>query len=637
MPESGLGLSDKPVEELLLWDAETPHPADGDTTVLWRGFASGRAADVISIPQLIEDNSFALRARYLAWVYELGASHISGRRLIDHLQIRPGLSYWWMTLLVEKCNYSKSPLIADAIRLLAFNDWAAGRSITSVTLASSNQPLAECLRGWCERSGVQFEWQRLPKPAESLSWVRRVYASLPVAVQAWGWVAKYLLERWPLQGAGAKAWRETTGSVTFVSYLFNLEPIAAKEGRYESRYWACLPELLQREGCKVNWLHLYLKDALLPNAKKAAGFIQSVNNSGQGKEIHATVDSFLSLRIAGQVLSDWVKLAWKGKRLEESIATTNQQVPIDLWPLFADDWRESTYGVTAMSNVLYCNLFEAALKALPKQQIGCYLQENQGWEFALIHAWRVAGQGKLIGAPHSTVRFWDLRYFFDTRSYAREGENPLPLPDHIALNGHAATDAYRAGGYPVEDLAQVEALRYLYLKDIKAQPKAHASSSNKVLRLLVLGDYLASQTRLQMRLLSQAATLLPSGTIITAKPHPACPIRAEDYPELQMTITTAPIVNLLAECDVAYTSAVTSAAVDAYCAGLPVISAMDPTTLNMSPLRGYAGVFFASTPDELICIVQRIRSDRFLVSSQSNVFTLNSALPLWRKLLLGAG
>jgi len=154
MPESGLGLSDKPVEELLLWDAETPHPADGDTTVLWRGFASGRAADVISIPQLIEDNSFALRARYLAWVYELGASHISGRRLIDHLQIRPGLSYWWMTLLVEKCNYSKSPLIADAIRLLAFNDWAAGRSITSVTLASSNQPLAECLRGWCERSGV---------------------------------------------------------------------------------------------------------------------------------------------------------------------------------------------------------------------------------------------------------------------------------------------------------------------------------------------------------------------------------------------------------------------------------------------------------------------------------------------------
>jgi surface carbohydrate biosynthesis protein (TIGR04326 family) len=77
--------------------------------------------------------------------------------------------------------------------------------------------------------------------------------------------------------------------------------------------------------------------------------------------------------------------------------------------------------------------------------------------------------------------------------------------------------------------------------------------------------------------------------------------------------------------------------VDAYCAGVPVVSVLDPTMLNMSPLRGYAGTFYAGTPDELIRALQEIRSDQFTVPTRSSFFILNRALPLWRKLLVGAG
>ncbi len=576
-----------------------------------------------------------LRSRYLAWVYELGELCINDRRLIDHLQLRPGFSYWWMTLLVEKCNYEKSPQIEDAIRVLAFIDWAAGLALERVTLASANQPLAECLRGWCEKTGVAFEWQRLPRPQVPLSWARRAFAALPVGIQAWVWLLKYLLDRWPLRGAGVTAWRETTGSVTFVSYLFNLVLEAAKEGRYESHYWGSLPEVLRCDGCKSNWLHLYVKDALLPDAKKAAGIIQSLNNAGQGKEIHVTVDSFLSVRILRQVLSDWVNLAWKGRRLNGLVATTTQ-APLDLWPLFAEDWRESTFGATAMGNVLHCNLLEAALKALPKQQIGCYLQENQGWEFALIQQWKLANQGRLVGVPHSSVRFWDLRYFFDSRSYSQNKFESMPLPDQVAVNGQSATDAYLKGGYPADNLVQVEALRYLYLENANARPVSDSAARRQGLRLLVLGDYLATKTRIQMSLLAQAAASLPAGMVITVKPHPACPIHVEDYPELHLTVVMEPLTKLLNECDVAYTSAVTSAALDAHCSGVPVVSVMDPTTLNMSPLRGYAGTFYASTPDELIRALQAIISAQLAAPTQAAVFTLNRALPLWRRLLLGA-
>jgi len=552
--------------------------------------------------------------------------------MVDRLQLRPGFSAWWMSLLTEKCNFAKSPQITDAIRLLAFTDWAACRSLGRITLTSANQPLAECLRGWCEKIGVVFEWRCLPKPAMQVSWLRRAYGALPAAIQAWVWLLKYLFERWPLRGAGLQAWQQTTGSVTFVSYLFNLVPEAAKAGRYESRYWGPLPELLQREDCKTNWLHLYVKDALLPNARKAAGIIQSFNNAGPGMETHVTLDTFLGPRVVFQTLKDWFRLVGMSRGPKGAALPTASEA-LNLWPLFSNDWQQSMRGQTAMANVLQHNLFETAMNSLTKQRVGVYLQENQGWEFGFIHAWKTASHGQLVGCPHSTVRFWDLRYFFDPRSYLRANKNPLPLPDRVAVNGKAATDAYLAGGYPADDLVEVEALRYLYLDTDNVRAPQGSAKNQQGLRLLVLGDYLPSNTRLQMELLNRTAASLPAGTVITVKPHPACRIQAEDYPALSLKVVMEPVARLLAECDVAYTSAVTSAAVDAYCVGVPVISVLDPRTLNMNPLRGYIGARFISTPAELLGSIILLTSVNENRTKREPIFVVDKALQRWSMLL----
>lgn len=630
MPDSGAAVSGK----LLIWDAEEPHPEGDGTTVLWRGFAAD-ASNIVSIPQLIEDNADALRARYLAWVYELGELRLQGRRLIDHLQLRPGFSYWWMTLLVEKCNYSKSPSINDAIRMLAFTEWAIGRSIGRITLASANQPLAECLRLWCEKSGIQFEWRRLPKPAESLSWARRVYAALPVAMQAWGWLVKYLLERWPLRGVGLAEWRQSPGRTTFFSYFFNLVPDAAKAGRYESRYWAHLPEVLQRESCPTNWLHLYVRDNLLPTAKQAATVLHVFNQTEQGRQCHVTLDTFLSPGVILRTLRDWLRMTRLGARLGEGLAQTQEGIVPNLWPLFRTDWQASLSGAVAMNNLLYLNLLTSALRKLPKQQQGVYLQENQGWEFGLIHAWRAAGHGRLTGTPHSTARFWDLRYFFDPRSYSRTGHNDLPMPNRVACNGPVMRATYQQGGYPTEELLDVEALRYLHLGHTALASDAVQNRTNEPVRLLVLGDYLPGNTQLQMKLLEQAISLLPQQLAITVKPHPNCPIQPADYPALHLRISMEPIAKLLAECDVAYASAVTSAAVDAYCVGVPIVSVLDPDTLNLSPLRGCVGALFASTPCELAAALISAVSDDRNNADRPAYFMVDDRLQNWKKLLLG--
>jgi len=210
------------------------------------------------------------------------------------------------------------------------------------------------------------------------------------------------------------------------------------------------------------------------------------------------------------------------------------------------------------------------------------------------------------------------------------------MPKKVAFNGPMQRDAYKNGGYPLDDLVEVEALRYLHLSDTIVDAASATNSKNGPLRVLVLGDYLLDNTQLQMNLLVRSMPSLPADTVITVKPHPAFPINPADYHDLDITVTMEPITKLLTECDVAYSSAVTSAAVDAYCAGVPVVSVLDPNTLNLSPLRGCAGVLFASTPEDLAAALTSMAVAPHTRDDRHKFFTIDLELPRWRKLILNS-
>ncbi len=617
---------------VLIWDADGAPPVSDGLVVLWRAFAGSADAGVVSIPALIEANAESLRALYLTWVYEFGETPIRGKRLLDHLEIRPGFSYWWMTLFAEKCNYSKSPQIDDVIRLLGFELWADERRPSEVTLITANAALAECMGSLCGNSGISFLWQPGPAAKETLSWAKRLYRMLPSLLQSFAWLLAYALRRWPLRGVGLAEWRQSTGKTTFFSYLFNLVPEAAKCGRFESRYWGHLPDELRKDEIKTSWLHLYVESDALPSAAKAADAIRQFNAAGQGEQIHVTLDSFLSLKLVFKTAREGLRVWRLGRTLMPS-RVVSEATRIDLWPLYRAEWAQSFSGPAAMSNVLNLNLLENAAGCLPPQQAGVYLQESQVWEFALVQAWKAAGHKRLIAFPHSTVRYWDLRYFFSPQNY-RDGErNGLPRPEQIAVNGVAVRDAIIAGGYPERELVMVESLRYFHLLNAGSADRGAGHRPGAPLRVLAMVDIVVRNTERQMRLLERAARFLPTDTIFTVKPHPACAFAPDDYPGIRITVSMQPIAELLADCDVAYSSSVTSAAVDAYCAGVPVVSMLDSATLNLSPLRGCEGSVFASTPKELAEALAACASQPSTSGKPQTFFTLDAGLPRWRRLL----
>lgn len=617
----------------LIWDIDLPSPKEG-VKVLWRSYEISNNEAVISIPKIVESNADNFRASYLAWIYDLGESTINKKKVIDRLEIRPEFSYWWMTLFAEKCNYSKSSQINDAIKLLAFDTWAESQKIQSLKLVTENKLLAQCLEQWSKARGLQFTWVNKSEQKISRTLSEKIYQLIPLPLCAVLWILRYATDRWSLRGVGLTAWRKATGKITFFSYLLNLNPLATEQGKYESRYWGSLPETLKKAGYKTNWLHIFPKDASLPSAKQAAKLLVAFNKNDSEQQ-HVALDSFLSINVISRTVIDWLRLMF-------FYIITKKYVPFGpkeknyLWPLFKNEWRESIVGPTAMSNLLALNLFESALKNLPAQRCGVFLQENQGWESALKHAWQTNQHIELIGAPHTSVRYWDLRYFFDTRTYRRIGRNRLPLPQRVAVNGPQMFDAFIEGGYSPHDLVNVEALRYLHLcnggGDLPT-PNEQPVAGTYPLRLLVLTDYLPSQTFKQLELLSDAIEHL-STMIITVKPHPGCPVRTEDYHLVDFTLTNDPIEKLLITTDVAYSSAVTTAAVDAYCAGVPVVSMLDPSMLNLSPLLGCDDVTFVASSKDLLNALCKIAIVTKHKTIRDNFFTLDRGLPRWRSLLL---
>jgi surface carbohydrate biosynthesis protein (TIGR04326 family) len=620
-------LADEGGRTILIWDGEGKPPKGNWISVLWRAYNDEGDTGSFSIPNLVEKQADALRGRILAWIYDLGEVRKRGASLVEQLALRPGFSYWWMTLLTEK-SYLKPNRFVDAIKLLAFEDAANVETIETIVLASSDRLLAHTLRDWCRVSGFNFRWKRLQKEADPRPVTYRLYRLLPLPIQATVYLLRYVWQRWQLRSSW-KPCALSAGGITVIDYLFHLGPAASSTGRYCSNYWTDLVDLFDKKKTIVQWIHHFVAHKEITTTRQARTLINRFNRANSEKQAHTIPDAALSCAVISATVRDYVRIVMKVVQLgslRSHFVPTNSK--INLWSLFAQEWRDSLFGPTAIFNCLQLNLFEKILRKLPVQGTGVYLQENQGWEAALIYAWTAAGHGRLVGVPHATIRYWDLRYFSDVRSYRRTGNYDLPLPDVIALNGPAAFVICRQAGIPDDRLVEVEALRYLHLIDVS---RPALRSKNRPIRVLVLGDFLPSITRQQMLWLNDVAIMLPRQFQYIVRSHPMCPIDSKAYPNLVHEIADAPLKDLLGNCDVAYTGNVTSAAVDAYGAGIPVISMLDGRSFNLSPLRGLPGVIFVTNPAELAKAI--CRSLEKQAEKPEVLFCLDRQLPRWQQLL----
>ena len=68
-------------------------------------------------------------------------------------------------------------------------------------------------------------------------------------------------------------------------------------------------------------------------------------------------------------------------------------------------------GSVLVENLLFIESIEIYFKNLPQQKLGLFLHENNGWERAILYAWKKYQKAPIIGVAHTLIRYWDLRYF----------------------------------------------------------------------------------------------------------------------------------------------------------------------------------------------------------------------------------
>ena len=607
----------------MILDCDSPDFSTSDTIVYWSKFTNN--PEVVSIPYLVKKHSDEIKAQYLSWIYELGESKINGKSIIEHLKLRDDFSFWWLTLFTEKCNYDKSKHIDQVLKVMALNIWLNENHVLSISLNTNEKELNYLFKNLCKQKNIIFS------SVLKNSNVFYSFKLLPVFrfINSLFWLIKYLIKNFKFL-VYQRDKLPPFETITFFSYFLNLNKESLKSGEFKSHYWCVLPDIIIDDGIKSNWIHFFVNSGISNSLNDVEKSIEIFNTKNQR---HYLFESFIDLRVIVSSFFDWLKLISKYWIVKGGIKST-LPLSLDFWPYFKIDLIESIFGVSAIDNLLRFNTFNKISNFISKQNLGIYLQENQGWEISLAYSWKKAGNNNLIGFPHSTVRYWDLRYFHDSRNFNRNTKLPLPLPDYVACSGPVIKDIYTKMCYPIESLIEVEALRYLNFEksNEKSNDFTNESKSND---LLVLGDYIMENTVELLTILYKTIPLLNRRFNIIFKPHPACLVDPIDVDGVKINTSFENIDKLLALSRTALTSSTTSASVDAYLFGNKVISVYNGKTVDFSPFYDISGIDFITNEKELALILNNMKNNTVENANKNIFFYLDSKLPKWKKMIKG--
>ncbi|EMJ96559.1 TIGR04326 family surface carbohydrate biosynthesis protein [Leptospira alstonii] len=606
---------------VLIWDNNEPFPKFDGIILLWNSFYEDANLNIHSLPRLIESKSDLYRKEYLSLAYELGEAKIQNRRIVDWLEIRPGLSFWWMSLLVEN-NYGKSSEIPNRIKFFALLDFLNPLEIDFLRFFTESLVLAKSVKRYCKTREIKY---KVDKKKTNVSIVQKIRRFLPLFFQSFVFLFHFAIVRWIFF---PKPKKTSSSKLVFFSYFLNFDRDLVKQSVFSSDYWGKLVAFLNKENILTRWFHFFVDYEALPTISDAKNLIESFNDT-EINQFHSLIEEYLSLKVLVKSIFDFLKMNVVSFRIRKIRGFFKYQNG-DLQYLYEEDLIDSLRGRAAMLNCLYINLFHQISKDLSEAKTVFYLQENQSWEIALVHAMK-AQNLNVFGVPHATIRYWDLRYFYDPRSYYKESNCFLPYPDKVAVNGPGAKSALLESDFPSERILDVEALRYMFLNQLSRKKGNKEIKNSQGYRMLILGDYLPLATFKQMQVFSEAYSKMSSNCTFTVKPHPVCPISKKDYVDIEFNVIDSPLAAVLDQYDFVYTSNITSAAVDAYSVGLPIISFLDGETLNMSPLRGRRNVFFVSNASELVEAFESVK--KLSAGDLDTFFNLEEDIPRWCTLI----
>ena len=593
------------------------------TTIYWNDFGTNQTDDVISLPTYIEQNEEALRRRFLEFVYEVGQYRVAGRTVIERLQIDEDFSYWWLTLFALRRTHPDSG-IPETIKLLALEEIVKKMNISEITINIQEPRARRCIKDFCLNLGISCtDIGPASQQTKFRFSIRRFSPRWCIAL------ATLCRQTWRSRSFGQNQSIESNGkSIALFDYLTGFDAEAAGAGTYRSRFWSNLPELLEEQFDKLIWNHTREIGDSSTSRKSAEKLLRTLNVNPMSS--HKLFESKISLQIFWRVVRDYFRLYKFGiseTKTKTMFTPSNSDLP--LWPLFRTEWIDSLRGSTTIRHLILLHTIREIVGQMPRQLVGIYLLENQPWELVLTNAWKRAGHGTLIGMPQAAPKYWEVRQFVDSRSRTDLGLSKFPQPDLIASTSMRGRQLLLSSGVAQDQLIDVEALSYQYLINLQKSKDSSEKFSTANPTVTILGDFSVDETRQLLDICSPV--LAQNGHSAIFKAHPTSPLNKSEIAKYGITEFVGDLGALLTSSRLVITTSFTSAAVDAYCLGIPLLLFFNGKDLNMSPLRDELGVWFFHDSISLQVLLEQMTG--LETTNSRDFFNLDLNLYRWRKSL----
>ena len=608
----------------VVWAGSSKDQWPTQRTILWNAFKGPNDPNnVISLPAFIEENDTVVRERVLKYFATVKNTKVKNKTTFQHLTLASGYSYWWSTLIALK-RWRKSGNIPFACKIVALEMLMELHNIGSITVESDDSEL---------RSRIS-ECIRQPKPSVILNCFSS-FKSLLIdigyflfhLVRALGSFVRYLYEIRNVPRVEDQS--SLSKQMLFIDFYNASEP--TDQGRQEiaSTYWGGLPQWLKTNSTvQPDWLHNFPEN--IDNQKIQAATNSLRNRSEENFGSHSLLLFKPTREVIVESVRSYFSLVSKFWTLRSiSKIEDKHSRGTNLWPLFKGEWRESLLGSTAIRHCLLIASVERFVKSMPKYEKIIYLMENQPWESPFIYSCTKHGQGNLFGVAHSTVRFWDLRYFQHQDEHTAKSESDHPSPHIVVVNGSEAKLLLQENHWLANNqIVIAEALRYGYLSTLTSTGN---SGKSDLPHLVVLGDFLPSANTFLLTKLHEAQTFATTKFHMSLRSHPICKFDSDETRSFSDSITDVDLKTLLSSADVVLTTANSSSAAESVSLGIPTILMVDPESLNYSPFRKTQLAQFVTTAEELSSALNGFNDH---VSSQiPDFFCLDNDYPRWRKLL----
>lgn len=595
-----------------VWASKRLPPVD-EAVILWDSFSTEALhPGSISLPRFIEDHAEVVRDRLLAFLCNARSIEHKGVSLEAALQTTEGLSTWWLTFPALK-QWGERQTIPVACRFIALEMIVGSSDLQNLKLESDGRAL------WQVWNRVINHSYPIRYRLASSFHRRAVHLS-----RAIGSALRYWFHSRALQSDLQATKPSKSGAIAVFDYL-NSDKFAGSKDPYASPYWGAFSDFTPQK----SWFHIFPTNIDSTLVRETQVLIQELDRKNENEhQLFLGRIRLIDLLQLAQVVARQMRVHREFVKVQRHFRST--QSSLELWAVFEDEWDDSVLGSTAVRHLILLKTTDRLVKSMPQFEKIYYLMENQPWEIALTHSVRRHRKGELIGVAHSTIRFWDLRYFSDIR------ENPLLMndvnkrgPHRLLVNGEIGRDLLVGNHFPGELIDVVEALRYAYLEDLKPL----SLLSNKY--VVLLGDFLEHANASLIGIFKDAYGQLEAPPRLLIRSHPICPLTEDQLGPLAENLTQQPLPELLQRASMVITTAASSSAAEAAALGIPTVVVLDGRSLNYSPFRSTRGVHTVESASQLANLLLSTNSAQH--EEVGSIFCLDSMYPRWRAEIARAG